>query len=59
MEKQKQTVGRKPYEAPRLDVIDLAADEVLVVGCKTGIAISSQNGTMCVNPASCSGDNAS
>lgn len=26
--------NRKPYAAPKLKVIDLAADEVLAIGCK-------------------------
>ncbi len=27
--------GREPYEPPELQVIDLAAEEVLAVGCKS------------------------
>jgi len=27
--------GKKPYQKPELKVIDLAAEEVLAVGCKT------------------------
>jgi hypothetical protein len=26
---------KRPYEKPRVRVIDLAADEVLAIGCKT------------------------
>jgi hypothetical protein len=35
---------KKPYEKPTLHVIDLAADEVLGVGCKT-----SSDGPNCSN----------
>lgn len=32
---QKQKKTRQPYEKPRLRTIELAAEEVLAVGCKT------------------------
>lgn len=28
------TVGRRPYQTPRLSAVSLAADEVLETGCK-------------------------
>jgi hypothetical protein len=31
----KQEKTKKPYEKPRLRIIELAAEEVLAVGCKT------------------------
>ncbi len=35
MEAEKEKKSRKTYEKPRLRVIELAAEEVLGVGCKT------------------------
>ncbi len=34
-EDSRQKPGRKTYEKPRLRTIELAAEEVLAVGCKT------------------------
>jgi hypothetical protein len=59
MHNEKPQATRRPYEAPQLDVIDLAADEVLLVGCKTGIALSAQSGSPCQVQPGCQGDNAS
>ena len=43
---------RLPYEKPKLRVIDLAAEEVLGVGCKMGGSRAERNNT-CIS-GSCS-----
>jgi len=42
MEK-KSKKNRRPYKKPDINVIELVADEVLAVGCKTNVAHSGQN----------------
>ena len=41
--------GRQPYEKPRLRSFPLAADEVLVKGCKTPFPSSGFQGTGCAS----------
>jgi hypothetical protein len=36
--------GKKPYEKPRLRIIELAAEEVLAIGCKSAGASSGVGG---------------
>jgi hypothetical protein len=38
---------KKPYEKPRFTAIELAAEEVLGVGCKLGLGGSAFGGTPC------------
>lgn len=47
------TSAKLPYQKPRLRVIDLAAEEVLVVGCKTVSKAAP------LNPAACNTNNCS
>ena len=49
---------KRPYEKPVLRVIELAAEEVLAVGCKTQSAGTSGFGngkTLCTFPRQCYG----
>jgi hypothetical protein len=47
--------AKEPYQTPRLRVVDLAADEVLAIGCKlsTGAAGPVVGNTGCVSPSPC------
>jgi hypothetical protein len=45
----KKEMEKRPYERPRLRRIELAAEEVLVVGCK-----SQSGGIAYLNPPPCS-----
>jgi hypothetical protein len=48
----KQNDGKKPYEKPRLRLIELAAEEVMVVGCKQLLgAGGSGDPTTCIQGA--------
>jgi hypothetical protein len=42
-----------PYDKPNIEVIELAADEVLATGCKTGVSGSGGKGSPAVPPNSC------
>ncbi len=48
-DREKTRLSRREYDKPRLRTIELAADEVLAIGCKT----STGPGTSPGNPASC------
>jgi hypothetical protein len=38
MTKQTAAKEKKPYQKPEIEVIDLAAEEVMAVGCKTTVS---------------------
>ena len=46
--------GKQLYEKPRLRVIELAADEVLVIGCKTFSGGGAQPPAVPCNASNCS-----
>ncbi|MCU0600576.1 MAG: hypothetical protein MUE70_15120 [Desulfobacterales bacterium] len=37
---------KKPYQKPEINIIDLAADEVLALGCKTPTTVTISNSTL-------------
>jgi len=49
---------KQPYEKPDIKAIELVADEVLAVGCKTSIAGSGGKGKPVAPPFSCTGPSA-
>ncbi|MBU2487771.1 MAG: hypothetical protein KKA60_00110 [Proteobacteria bacterium] len=53
----KEKPGRRPYEKPSLTVIELAAEEVLAVGCKvvSGVRGFDNAGPSCALPKTCYG----
>ncbi len=53
--KQDLKLKKQPYFQPKLRIIDLVAEEVLAVGCKTTGASAPLNPTSCM-AASCSQD---
>jgi len=44
---------RQPYEKPGLKTIELAADEVLAIGCKTQSSGKASLGISCTLPVPC------
>ena len=57
-DEKKQTPAKKPYEKPVLRVIELAAEEVLAVGCKTkppGPRAFGNPTPACIVPRTCFG----
>ncbi|MBW1988180.1 MAG: hypothetical protein JRI97_01400 [Deltaproteobacteria bacterium] len=57
MKNKDQQKSRRPYEKPRLTAIELAADEVLAVGCKvaSGVRGFDNAGPSCAMPRRCYG----
>ena len=51
-ETQEPKAGKKPYSKPRLRVIRLSADEVLVTGCKQGATPGVSAGLCLTGPCS-------
>ena len=54
MQDKKQNKNKKDYQKPEIQVIDLAADEVLAIGCKTTTSVG-YSAITCFNPSQCSG----
>jgi hypothetical protein len=54
MQDKKQKKIKKIYLKPEIRVIDLAADEVLAVGCKTPTGPGKAQ-AVCLTPAPCTG----
>ena len=50
-EKNKQK--KRPYDKPDVKIIELVADEVLAVGCKTNVSGSGGKGQPAIVPFSC------
>jgi hypothetical protein len=54
---EKKDYQRQPYKKPSIKVIELVADEVLAVGCKTSVVHSGKNppiGTLsCTSTSNC------
>ena len=51
MQQKKDKTPRLPYEKPRLRIIELAAEEILAVGCKTSLRDpSGKLASGCTNP---------
>ncbi len=48
MEAEKEKKSRKTYEKPRLRVIELAAEEVLGVGCKSASGGFARGAAVCM-----------
>lgn len=51
MQHKKDTKPKEAYEKPKLRIIELAADEILAIGCKTAPGGPGQSGAGCTNPA--------
>jgi hypothetical protein len=51
MQQKKDKTPKRAYEKPRLRIIELAAEEILAVGCKTAPGNpSGKLGSGCTNP---------
>jgi hypothetical protein len=51
MHQKKDKTPKQAYEKPRLRIIELAAEEILSVGCKTSpVNFSGKLGSGCTNP---------
>ena len=53
MKRTEKKENKQTYEKPKLRIIELAADEVMATGCKTGTTIGPSNILTC-EPAPCS-----
>jgi hypothetical protein len=50
MQHKKEEKSKQAYEKPKLITIELAADEILAVGCKTTPFAPGKAGQGCTNP---------